>query len=259
MGMRQQPKMHWWACLWPGFPHLWNRGSWAGLALALGFTVLLNVLLVATLVWTEWMSSGARQIGLGVLAVIWSFAWLESRADWRRYLADRRAMDLADQRTVGAVTIKAADSMGSMGTDGPEIQGPGDQSDQLYRAAQQQYLAGDWLRCEQLLMQLLKLDKRDIEARLLLATLWRHLGRTEEAARQLQRLERLEAAAPWSYEIAQELAIIACQFDRSAIDCAIDKMPPLTGSGTIASGTIDEQPAQGEQQQQTDGQSPLAA
>jgi hypothetical protein len=221
--------------------------------------VLLNVLLVATLVWTEWMSPGARQTGLGVLAVIWSFAWLESRADWRRYLAEWKTMDLADQRTVGAGTREVADSMGAMGTDEPEKQESEEQSNRLYHAAQQQYLAGDWLRCEQLLRQLLKLDKRDIEARLLLATLWRHLDRTEEAARQLHQLERLEAAAPWSYEIAQELAIIACQSDRSAVDCAIHKIPPLTGGGTIPSGTIEEQPAQGEQHQQTGDQSPRAA
>lgn len=183
MDARQQPKMHWIANFWPGLSHLWNRGSWAGLALAVGFTVLLNVLLVATLVWNEWMTAGARLIGFGVLSIIWVLAWLESRADWRRYVAEFTAANVPD---------------------GTAVETPDQRGNRLFGEAQQKYLAGDWVATEQLLRQLLKMDKGDVEARLMLATLWRHLGRNDEAAEQLHRLQRLEAAGPWRDEIARE-------------------------------------------------------
>jgi len=74
----------------------------------------------------------------------------------------------------------------------------------LFREAQQRYLENDWVATEQLLLKLLKQDARDIESRLMLATLWRHQGRGEEALRQLNRLERLEAASIWKHEIEAE-------------------------------------------------------
>jgi len=162
--------------------------------------VLLNVLLVATLVWTEWMTPRARLIGYGVLAAIWFFAWLESRADWRRYVAQLDLTQLA-----------------------PTEQ-PTDRSDRLFGEAQQCYLAGDWVKTEQLLRQLLKHDKKDIEARLMLATLWRHQDRKDEASEQLDRLERQEAAAPWRHEIAREKDQLK---NKSITDLEIQAQPPL--------------------------------
>jgi thioredoxin-like negative regulator of GroEL len=76
--------------------------------------------------------------------------------------------------------------------------------DQLFREAQTRYLENDWVAAEQLLLKLLKQDARDVEGRLMLATLWRHQGRREEALRQLDRLGRLEAADKWRDEIAAE-------------------------------------------------------
>jgi len=286
MGIRQRRKMHWMAYFWPGLPHLWNRGSWAGLALAVGFTVLLNVLLVATLVWTGWMSPEARQIGYGVLVVIWSLAWLESRADWQRFLAERRVVDKGHLQNVGTVSLSNIGREGTYGEEGANGNGVSreveseEMSDRLYRGAQQHYLAGDWVRCEQLLRQLVMLDKRDVESQLMLATMWRHLGRKEEAARQLRRLECLEAAAPWSYEIARELDLIVREpdeldqsFDPQQFDLHADdsqeSCPPIIQNESIkneitkneatTSVTIDEHPAQSEQQQQTNDQSSRAA
>jgi len=261
--------MHWMAHLWPGFPHLWNRGSWAGLALAVGFTVLLNVLLVATLVWTGWMSHEARQIGFAVLVVIWAFAWLESRADWQRLLAERRALAKEQIRNVGT------DSNEVYGEEGPiEEEESEGMSDRIYRDAQRNYLAGDWVRCEQLLRNLLMLDKRDVESQLMLATLWRHLGRMEEAAQLLHRLECLEAAAPWSYEITHELDQISYgsdeldqqfdprQLDLDEVDCPVSPIETHSDENTKNEVTIrvtmDGHPAQNEQQQ-TDDQSSRAA
>ena len=263
--------MHWMAHIWPGFPHLWNRGSWAGLALAVGFTVLLNVLLVATLVWTGWMSHEARQIGFGVLVVIWALAWLESRADWQRFLAERRALEREHAQNVetssnGIDEERATEALATGEQQSEEM------SDRIYRDAQRNYLAGNWVRCEQRLRQLLQLDKRDVESQLMLATLWRHLGRTEEAVRQLHQLECLEAAAPWSYEITHELEQLANepdeldqrvdphQLDLDEVDCPISLTNNNESSNneTTISVTIDGHSAQSEQQQ-ADDQSSRAA
>jgi hypothetical protein len=137
------------------------------------------VLLVAAVVWTEWMPARARWIGLAALAVIWVIAFVDARADWRRMLAE-----WSDGES-------------------PAVD-PGARSDQWFREAQSAYLAGDWVSAEQTLLKLLRHDARDIESRLLLATLWRHEGHFEKASRELERLECLEPGAPWRYEIARE-------------------------------------------------------
>jgi hypothetical protein len=174
------PKLHWSAYLWPGLAHLWVRGSWAGLALAIGFTALVNLLAATALVWNEWLPSRVRWMALATLAVIWLVAWVEGRADWRRLLSEW-SEDEATPPVDDAV-----------------------RSDEWYRDAQRAYLAGDWVSAEKTLIKLLKQDPRDAAARLMLATLWRHEGRTEPASRELDRLERLETAAPWEFEIARE-------------------------------------------------------
>jgi hypothetical protein len=165
--------------LWPGLAQLWLRGSWVGLLVAVGFTALANVLAAATLVWTEWLPSNVRWTALGVMGVIWLLAWIDSRAGWRRVLAELSG----DERAAGD---------------------PAEQSDQWFREAQLAYLAGDWVVAEQGLLRLLKLDARDAEARLMLATLWRHQNRLGAANDELDKLERLETAAPWKSEISWE-------------------------------------------------------
>ena len=143
------------------------------MALAVGFTALANVLAAAD-VRVERVAAGATCDGpaLGTLAVIWLLAWIEGRADWRRLLAELSAGEGGDGRT------------------------PAELSDHWFREAQAAYLAGDWVSAEQTLLKLLKHDPRDAEARLMLATLWRHEGRRDAAAEELDRLERLETAAP---------------------------------------------------------------
>ena len=174
-----QPKLHWSAYLWPGLPQLWTRGSWAGLTLAVGFTALSNALAAAMFVWTEWLPERAQWIALAILASVWLLAWLEGRADWRRLLAELSAGE--------AATVDLAE-----------------QADRRFREAQAAYLAGDWVSAEQTLLKLLKQDPRDADSRLMLATLWRHEGRDDAATEQFDRLERLETAAKWRHEIAQE-------------------------------------------------------
>jgi len=157
------------------------------LALAVGFTTLLNALLLATFVFSEWMSGTVRLAAGGVLLVTWLLAWWESRAGWQRQLAEWTSSKADESRPDTAAKAESRS---------PE--------DLCFREAQQKYLAGDWIVTEQLLLKRLKQDARDVESRLLLATLWRHQQRDQEALRQLDRLERLEAAQPWQHEIAAE-------------------------------------------------------
>ncbi len=176
------PRIHRWAYFWPGLPQLWIGGSWAGLLVAVGFTALANVLLLATFVFHEWLPQQTRLIGYGALALVWLLSRLQSRAE-RRAMTEAPAEEAEQEETTE--------------------QEPAER-DQLFRKAQGHYLQNDWVAAEQGLLKLLKQDTRDIESRLMLATLWRHQGRTAEATRQLDRLERFEAATNWQHEIAAE-------------------------------------------------------
>ena len=55
--------------LWPGLPQLWFEGAWSGLALAVGFGLLVNFLLVASLIWVELIAPTRLGIGLAAPSV----------------------------------------------------------------------------------------------------------------------------------------------------------------------------------------------
>jgi cytochrome c-type biogenesis protein CcmH/NrfG len=69
-------------------------------------------------------------------------------------------------------------------------------------------LKGNWFEAERELNKLLRRDNRDLEARLMLATLLRHTKRFDEATRQLNVLVRLEGAKRWELEIRREGELI---------------------------------------------------
>jgi len=168
--------MPWFACLWPGLYQLWLAGSWAGLVLAAGFALLLNTLLLASFVWVELL--GVRDLRLGWLAVglLWSGSLLFSLGAAAR----------------GPRPVSRA------------VEG-------LFRQALNEYLLGNWFEVESTLAGLLRQAPRDVEGRLLLATMLRRTGRHDEALAHLSQLERLNNAAPWSREIALERDGIARQ------------------------------------------------
>jgi tetratricopeptide (TPR) repeat protein len=173
------------------------------LTVAVGFTALVNVLAAATFVWTEWLEGNVRWAAFAALAVVWLLSWIESRADWRRMLAELSAGDVP-------------------------LPNPAETADRWFREAQALYLAGDWVSAEQTLLKLLKQDARDAEARLMLATLWRHEGRLEAAAEELDRLELLETAAPWKDEIAweRERIVTASVVEAESLKLATANKPP---------------------------------
>ena len=178
-----RPKIHWIAYFWPGLPQLWIRGSWAGLLVAVGFTTLANVLLLASLVFREWIDLKTRLMGFAALAVVWLLSRWQSRAQRRAIQVATAERDIAKEDAT---------------------ERPSAERDLMFREAQGHYLRNDWVAAEQSLLKLLKQDARDAESRLMLATLWRHQGRQAEALRQLERLGRLESATKWQHEIAAE-------------------------------------------------------
>jgi hypothetical protein len=157
-------------CLWPGLAPLWWRGNWSGLAAALAFAVGLNLLLTATFVWPEWLERPWPTLGWFALSGVWLFAC------WRNW---RKLPTLVDNAT---------DNL----------------AHSLFVEAQHEYLKGNWYDAEVLIQRLLARRPRDIEGRLLLATLLRHTRRLDEAIAVLDALERLNGSARWFHEIARE-------------------------------------------------------
>jgi hypothetical protein len=82
-------------------------------------------------------------------------------------------------------------------------------AEDLFRQAQGEYLRGHWYETETVLTHLLEHHPRDVEARLLLATLLRRTKRQREALQQLAQLERLEGHEKWRPEIEAQRRLTA--------------------------------------------------
>jgi len=144
------------------------------LAIAVGAAIVLNLLLLVSFGWTELIGRDLRTtlwVGLGVVwvgAAVWSVNWSRKRA------GDRN---------------------------------PNPQQD-AFDQALDHYLKGDYFQTEQILEGLLRRNIRDVDARLMLATLLRRTRRFDDAARQLDTLARFEDAGKWELEIRQERALL---------------------------------------------------
>jgi len=160
----------WATHLWPGLPLICKKGGWLALGCALAFAALVNFAVVASFVWTEVLPSLVRKAAWMAIAGVWVGSVLVDR--WRE-----RGLD-----------------------------GSGDvaRPDAPFREAVEQYLQGNWFETECVLADLLRRNPRDVEAGLMLATLYRHTGRLEEAVERLAHLERLDEAAKWALEIDRE-------------------------------------------------------
>jgi hypothetical protein len=167
----------WIASLWPGFIRAWVLGRWDGLLLAVAFAAALNTGLIATFVWCEGQTaplSGtvAMLAWLSVLG-FWALGMVCLRRDWQE-LPGR---------------LPAAD---------PE-------HETLFREAQHEYLKGHWLEAESLVAKLIAGCPRDVEARLLLASIMRRTKRWNEAKSALVELRDELGAGAWQLEIESEL------------------------------------------------------
>lgn len=165
----------WITLLWPGLGPMWVRGSWSALGIALLFAGALNLALIATFYWPEWLPG----------SLVWTL-WTLVVCGW----------------IVGAIfAMLQADSLVHLPTDAG--------SDDLYRRAQTAYLRMEWLEAEELLGRLLDRRGEDVEARFLLVSLLRRGGRVDEAKEHLRALQNLEAAEAWSLELEQEQVLLA--------------------------------------------------
>jgi hypothetical protein len=162
-------------CLWPGLPQLWLVGARSGLALAIGFAALLDLLLLTSLLWTEWVEGAFRVAGWTAVAVLWSVSIVTGRRWSQDHLSNTARPREED----------------------------------LFPRALGEYLKGNWYEAEAACKNLLRRVSGDVQARLLLATLLRRTQRWPEAREQLAMLSRLEAAASWEFEIADELERLA--------------------------------------------------
>jgi tetratricopeptide (TPR) repeat protein len=156
-------------CLWPGLPRLWIRGDWVALAIAVTFGAALNLVLVSSFIWPELLPPSFNLIGWLILGTVWLASVLQAY----RSLPHLREPPRVDDRG-------------------------------LFIQAQAEYLKGHWFEAETLLRQLLRYCSRDVDVLLMLATLYRRTGRYDEAAKQLDRLDRLDESPKWCWEIAQE-------------------------------------------------------
>jgi hypothetical protein len=167
-------RMPWTVYLWPGLPQLVGRGSWSALVLALGAAALLNTAILGTFAWNELLTPSVRILCWMVLAAVW----------------------------IGSAVLS-----GWLGRLQAARENP-DPGQDLFSEATDSYLQGNWFETERVLTRLLRRTPRDLEARLMLATMFRHTKRWEEASRQLNVLLRLEGSRKWELEIRRERELL---------------------------------------------------
>jgi hypothetical protein len=168
-------KMPWAMYLWPGLPQIWLRGQWSGLAKAMGAALLLSAVLLGSLGWSELINAGMRNILWCAVALFWTASAATGYVQTRRR-ANRQPLAPAKDTFTRALDL---------------------------------YLKGDYFQAECLLVEMLGRSERDLDARLMLATLYRHNKRYDEAAKQLDTLMRFEGAEKWVLEIERERALVA--------------------------------------------------
>jgi tetratricopeptide (TPR) repeat protein len=160
--------------LWPGLPQVWLRGEWAGLAKAISVAVIANAVLLGCFGWGELINSGTRNTLLAAMSVFWIVATVAGYVQIQRSAARKPHTPAKD----------------------------------TFAQALDLYLKGDYFQAECLLVEILGRQERDADARLLLATLYRHNKRYDEAMRQLDVLGRFEDAEKWATEIERERMLI---------------------------------------------------
>ena len=76
-------------------------------------------------------------------------------------------------------------------------------------------MKGNWFEAERSLAELLDHNPRDLDARMMLATLLRHTHRWDEAQRQLDWLQKTEGSQKWELEMWRERQWLAEARQRS--------------------------------------------
>lgn len=156
--------------IWPGFSGIVRYGLWSQLGIALCFGGLCQGVLTLNFLWCDFLSTFFKTTLYVFLFTSWIFLNVVASTKLKRYEKMRKS-----------------DSKG-----------------ETFQEAQIYYLKGLWFETECCLRGILKRNPFDAEALLMLATLYRHVKRFDEAKRTLTELEKLDASHDWLYEIAQE-------------------------------------------------------
>ena len=163
-------RWRWAVYIWPGFSQIISRAEVSGLMMAMLFAVGVNLLLAATFVWKQLLPAELLIAFWSILCIFWLVSVVvAARRDW--YLRALVGSDVAQD---------------------------------LFSAANKEYLRGRFEQARKNLQRLIELNPRDVEARLLLTTIGLREGQVEECDGQLRRLQRLSSAAKWSAEIRQQ-------------------------------------------------------
>lgn len=165
-------------CLWPGLVKLW-RGNWKALVLAVGFAAVLDLLLAATFVWPELLPPSSLPFAWLAVGGYWCFAV------WQGFRL-RANMDKVS----------------------------GETNLDLFIQAQGEYLLGNWYEAESTLQRLLAVNSGDVEATLLLATMYRRTHRYKEARDLQKTLSRMDGTQPWRTELDRESQLLKQNADK---------------------------------------------
>ncbi|MBN2021310.1 MAG: tetratricopeptide repeat protein [Pirellulales bacterium] len=147
------------------------------MVVAVGFAALVNLALATSLVWNEMepFTPPVRSIVWMGLALVWLVSAVYSVSRIRREPGGVRS----------AVQPDAFDQ------------------------AVEHYLQQDWYETQRLLGRMLRANPRDVDVRLMLASVLRRTGQWDEADEELDRLERMEESRKWELEIGRERECLA--------------------------------------------------
>ena len=168
---------------WPGARGIHRYGRWSFLLIAIAFSVLSCAMIFVHIHWTQLISNQRVQ---NLTIVIYVFIWL--------------ALLLKSSKIERKIRHKQ------------RIPEP---EKDIFRDAQFHYLQGNWFETECCLNMLLKRNARDVDAMLMMATLFRHIKRIDEAIALIKQLDLLEESHRLKYEIRSEkrkiMRVIASQ------------------------------------------------
>ncbi len=166
-----QPK-HYLTCLWPGMAELWWRGRLSALPAAIAFAAVVNALLIAKFIFTDWLSGGLVMLACWVVVAAWIVLAIRSAKELPLLLSPRTASEEPDR----------------------------------FSDAQIAYLKGDYAAAEDYLTACLSVEPRDPPALLMLSAVYRQTGRLSASQVLLSEIRKLEVAEKWDLEFTAEEA-----------------------------------------------------
>ncbi|MFG0287594.1 MAG: hypothetical protein ACF8CQ_05455 [Rhodopirellula sp. JB044] len=149
---------------------LWWRGRFSALPAAIAFAAVVNALLIAKFIYSDWLSGGLVLLACWVVAAAWLVLTIRAIRELPLLLTPLQASEEPDR----------------------------------FPDAQVAFLRGDYETAEKLLGENLAVEPRDPPALLLLSAIYRHTGRLHASQLLLTEIRKLEVAENWRLEFAAE-------------------------------------------------------